>query len=49
MSGDEVPDNDHRYLVFDVARERVRILHVAGRPTPCACASNLVEVERIRR
>lgn len=33
LSGDEVPDNDHRYLVFDVARERVRVLHVAGRPT----------------
>ncbi len=32
-SGDEVPDNDRRILTFGVARERVRLLHVAGRPT----------------
>jgi uncharacterized membrane protein len=32
-SGDEIPDNDRRFLAFDVARERVRVLHVAGRPT----------------
>jgi len=31
--GDEVPDNDRRILTFNVARERVRLLHVAGRPT----------------
>lgn len=32
-SGDELPDNDRRLLTLNVARERVRILHVAGRPT----------------
>jgi uncharacterized membrane protein len=32
-SGDAIPDNDRRYLAFDVARDRVRVLHVAGRPT----------------
>jgi uncharacterized membrane protein len=31
--GDEVKDNDRRILTFNVARERVRLLHVAGRPT----------------
>lgn len=31
--GDEVPDNDRRFVAFDVARDRVRVLHVAGRPT----------------
>lgn len=31
--GDTIPDNDRRYLTFVVARERVRVLHVAGRPT----------------
>ncbi len=31
--GDEIPDNDARLLTFSVARERVRLLHVAGRPT----------------
>jgi len=31
--GDTVPENDHRLLTFHVARERVRVLHVAGRPT----------------
>ena len=31
--GDEIPDNDRRYLTVDVARDRVRLLHVAGRPT----------------
>jgi uncharacterized membrane protein len=30
---DAIPDNNRRYLAFDVARERVRVLHVAGRPT----------------
>ncbi|HEY2516563.1 MAG TPA: vWA domain-containing protein [Polyangiaceae bacterium] len=32
-SGDAVPENDRRLLTFNVARERVRVLHVAGRPT----------------
>ena len=32
-SGDSVPENDTRILTFSVARERVRLLHVAGRPT----------------
>lgn len=32
-AGDEIPDNDHRLLTFDVTRDRVRILHIAGRPT----------------
>ncbi|MGC4088891.1 MAG: DUF4159 domain-containing protein [Polyangiaceae bacterium] len=31
--GDRVADNDRRLLPFNVARERVRLLHVAGRPT----------------
>ncbi|HYJ11090.1 MAG TPA: glutamine amidotransferase [Polyangiaceae bacterium] len=31
--GDKVPENDTRILTFDVTRERVRVLHVAGRPT----------------
>jgi uncharacterized membrane protein len=32
-SGDTIPDNDRRLLAFDVARDRVRVLHVAGRPS----------------
>jgi uncharacterized membrane protein len=32
-AGDEVPENDTRLLDFRVTRDRVRILHVAGRPT----------------
>ncbi len=32
-SGDTIPENDRRLVSFDVARERVRVLHVAGRPT----------------
>jgi uncharacterized membrane protein len=32
-NGDKVPENDTRLLTFDVTRERVRVLHVAGRPT----------------
>ncbi|MCU0680786.1 MAG: glutamine amidotransferase [Polyangiaceae bacterium] len=32
-AGDELPDNDRRVFAIDVARERVRVLHVAGRPT----------------
>jgi uncharacterized membrane protein len=31
--GDTIPENDRRLLTFNVARERVRVLHVAGRPT----------------
>jgi uncharacterized membrane protein len=31
--GDKIPENDTRLLTFSVARERVRLLHVAGRPT----------------
>lgn len=31
--GDQVPENDTRILSFDVTRDRVRLLHVAGRPT----------------
>jgi uncharacterized membrane protein len=31
--GDRIPDNDRRLLTFHVTRERVRLLHIAGRPT----------------
>jgi uncharacterized membrane protein len=31
--GDTIPDNDRRLVAFDVARDRVRVLHVAGRPS----------------
>ena len=31
--GDEIEANDRRFLAVDVARDRVRLLHVAGRPT----------------
>jgi uncharacterized membrane protein len=31
--GDTIPENNSRYLTFDVARDRVRLLHLAGRPT----------------
>jgi uncharacterized membrane protein len=31
--GDAIPENDRRILAFNVTRERVRVLHVAGRPT----------------
>jgi uncharacterized membrane protein len=31
--GDQIPENNVRLLSFDVARDRVRVLHVAGRPT----------------
>jgi uncharacterized membrane protein len=31
--GDAIPANDRRLITFDVARDRVRVLHVAGRPT----------------
>jgi uncharacterized membrane protein len=32
-SGDRVKENDRRLITLDVTRERVRLLHVAGRPT----------------
>jgi uncharacterized membrane protein len=31
--GDEIEANDRRFLTVEVARDRVRLLHVAGRPT----------------
>lgn len=31
--GDTIPDNDRRYVPFSVAKERIRLLHLAGRPT----------------
>ena len=31
--GDTVPENDRRFVTFNVTRDRVRLLHVAGRPT----------------
>jgi uncharacterized membrane protein len=31
--GDLVPENNSRLIPFSVARERIRMLHVAGRPT----------------
>jgi uncharacterized membrane protein len=31
--GDELPANDTRYITFSVAKERIRLLHLAGRPT----------------
>jgi uncharacterized membrane protein len=31
--GDEVPENDTRMLTLQVLRDRLRVLHVAGRPT----------------
>jgi uncharacterized membrane protein len=33
VSGDAIPANDRRLVTFDVSRERVRVLHVAGHPT----------------
>jgi uncharacterized membrane protein len=32
-AGDTIPENDRRLVAFNVARERIRVLHVAGRPT----------------
>jgi uncharacterized membrane protein len=32
-AGDTVADNDRRLLTFNVGRDHVRVLHVAGRPT----------------
>ena len=31
--GDAIPENDRRLIPLTVSRERVRVLHVAGRPT----------------
>ncbi len=31
--GDSIPENNRRFVTVDVARDRVRLLHVAGRPT----------------
>lgn len=31
--GDTIEDNDRRLITLDVARDRVRVLHIAGRPT----------------
>jgi uncharacterized membrane protein len=31
--GDTIPENNRRFVSVDVARDRVRVLHVAGRPT----------------
>ncbi|MFO0548657.1 MAG: glutamine amidotransferase [Polyangiaceae bacterium] len=31
--GDAIAENDHRFVTIDVARDRVRVLHIAGRPT----------------
>ncbi|HET9952906.1 MAG TPA: hypothetical protein VFQ61_00305, partial [Polyangiaceae bacterium] len=31
--GDQIPENDRRLLALNVVRDRVRLLHVAGRPT----------------
>lgn len=32
-AGDMIPENDRRLVTLNVAREHVRVLHVAGRPT----------------
>ncbi len=31
--GDTIPENNRRILTFSVTRDRIRVLHVAGRPT----------------
>jgi uncharacterized membrane protein len=31
--GDEIPENNRRFVTVDVKRDRIRVLHVAGRPT----------------
>lgn len=33
VKGDTIVENDVRYLTFAVAKERIRLLHLAGRPT----------------
>ncbi len=32
-AGDKIPENDSRFLTFSVTRDRIRLLHLAGRPT----------------
>jgi uncharacterized membrane protein len=32
-AGDVIPENDTRHMTFMVARDRIRLLHLAGRPT----------------
>jgi len=32
-AGDEIEENNRRLITFDVTRDRIRVLHVAGRPT----------------
>ena len=32
-NGDVIPENDTRHMTFVVARDRIRLLHLAGRPT----------------
>ncbi len=32
-AGDTIPENDTRHVTFVVARDRIRLLHLAGRPT----------------
>ncbi len=32
-SGDTIPENNRRFITFSVTRDRIRLLHVAGRPT----------------
>jgi uncharacterized membrane protein len=32
-AGDQIPENDTRHMTFVVARDRIRLLHLAGRPT----------------
>jgi uncharacterized membrane protein len=32
-TGDVIPENDTRHMTFVVARDRIRLLHLAGRPT----------------
>ncbi len=31
--GDTIPENNKRFVTLDVTRDRIRVLHVAGRPT----------------
>jgi uncharacterized membrane protein len=32
-AGDEIPENNRRFVTVDVKRDRIRVLHIAGRPT----------------
>jgi uncharacterized membrane protein len=31
--GDTIPENNRRFVTFSVTRDRIRVLHIAGRPT----------------